>query len=108
MKIENILAKFVAYYRNIKIRLDRNPRKGVCEACGRRMRTQRHHWRYKWPKWRVVKNPKLVLDCSNEYCFPDHRLADVLRKWFQSRGVEETVKIVRVMFGHLEEAKNGT
>jgi len=104
MRIRNILASFVAYYKGIRIKLDRNPRKGECEACQRKGRTQRHHWRYKHSKWAVINNPELVLDYTNEYDWPCHQLGDVLRKFFRRRGVEETVRIVRVMFGQMEEA----
>lgn len=109
MKIVNLLAKvvktWVAYYKKTKIILNFPPRKGVCDACGRKGRTQRHHWKYAFQKHDVKQNPKLVLKYTREYDFHCHQLADVIRRGFQRRGKKKTVKIVRVMFRHIEEVK---
>ena len=79
----NILAKFVAYYKGIKLRFKKNPRKGRCECCGRRGRTQIHHWVYLEPKEKVKKNPKLALKGTSELCPTCHRLADALVKFIE-------------------------
>ena len=75
----NILAKFVAYYKGIKLRFRKNPRKGRCECCGRRGRTQIHHWIYLEPKEKVKKNPKLALKGTSELCPLCHKWADALK-----------------------------
>jgi len=104
--IENILAKFVAYYKGLKVKLDRNPRTGICEACGRDGRTQRHHFRYPYSKEQVKKNPELVLRHTAELCWACHALADVLRKWYKKKGEERAVEIVRKIFELMRRAEN--
>lgn len=105
MEIMNILSKFTVGYKKLRVTLKLNPRRGRCEACGRRMKTQRHHWFYIFKKGEVKKNPELALVCTNEYCFACHRLADVIRKWFASKGRKKTHEIIDMMFDHIEEAK---
>lgn len=70
----------------IKIPLDENPRKGICDGCGRSKKsgeikvTQLHHWFYKYHLSTVKKNPRLALENTNEFCFnPCHKAADALR-----------------------------
>jgi len=79
----NILAKFVAYYKGIKLRFKKNPRKGRCECCGRRGRTQIHHWVYLEPKEKVKKNPRLALKGTSELCPLCHKWADLLVAWLR-------------------------
>jgi len=105
LNIRNILSKFTVTYKKMKVYLKKKPRKGICEACGRKMKTQRHHWFYRFKKIEVKKNPELALLCTNEYCFTCHRLADVIRKWFASKGRKKTHEIIDRMFDHIEEAK---
>ena len=64
---------------------EENPRKGVCDGCGRRVgmeikTTQLHHWIYQFETKTVRQNPQLALKNSNEFCFnPCHKAADALR-----------------------------
>lgn len=77
----------VTYQRTrIMVPCDENPRRGICDGCGRRKSTgeikvtQLHHWLYKYRLSTVKKNPRLALDNTNEFCFnPCHKAADSLR-----------------------------
>lgn len=73
-------------YKQTKIPLNKNPRKGKCDGCGRSIRkeeiktTQLHHWIYKYLTETVKANPQLALENTNEFCYyPCHRAADALR-----------------------------
>ena len=73
-------------YRQTRIPLQKNPRKGICSGCGRSIRkqeiktTQIHHWLYKYLTDTVKANPLLVLENTNEFCFyPCHKAGDALR-----------------------------
>jgi hypothetical protein len=62
-----------------------DPRKGVCEACGKSKAkgeikmTSLHHWKYAYKAETVKKNPILVLENTTELCFACHQVADGLR-----------------------------
>ena len=62
-----------------------NPRKGVCDACGKSKEqgeikiTALHHWYYQYATKTVRENPVLALDNTNELCFPCHELGDAIR-----------------------------
>ena len=74
------------YYRRARIWLGWNPRRGVCEACGKTVkkkqitRSNMHHHRYAYTTNQVRKNPKLALHHTSELCYPCHRLADAIRQ----------------------------
>ncbi len=89
--LENILRKiknalmlkwWTVNYRGLRIKLSYNPRKGICEVCGIKCMSSRHHWRYAFSKHEVLQNNKLALKYTNEMCFPDHELGNALRKLF--------------------------
>jgi hypothetical protein len=69
----------------ITIVLPEDPRKHVCEACGKSVFkgeikvTALHHWKYAYRAETVRKNPMLALENTTEYCFACHRIADGIR-----------------------------
>lgn len=81
------LKVYVVIYQKTKIMVPypRNPRKGICEGCGRKRgeeikTTQLHHWYYAYETKTVRINPLLALDNTSEFCFnPCHKAADAFR-----------------------------
>jgi len=69
----------------IVVWLPEDPRKHVCEACGRSVlkceikTTALHHWKYAYRAETVRKNPMFALENTSEYCFPCHKIADGIR-----------------------------
>lgn len=73
-------------YQNVTVTVitDRPIRRGICEACKRRVGkelkvTQLHHWKYAFKPETVKDNPELALLNTTEYCFGCHPIADALR-----------------------------
>lgn len=73
-------------YKQTTIKVPKNPRKGICDGCGRSVkkkeitRTHIHHWRYDYLTDTVKANPEYALHNTNEFCFrPCHRAGDALR-----------------------------
>ena len=83
-------------YRKARIRLPFNPRKGVCEGCGRSVesgeikKTDMHHWKYAYATKTVKNKPELALEYTKEYCYHCHQVADAL--FILSKFSVETVK----------------
>jgi len=69
----------------VTVTLPSDPRKGVCDACGKSKAkgeiktTHLHHWWYEFHPKTVKKNPILVLKNTSELCFYCHQLADAIR-----------------------------
>jgi len=63
-----------------------NPRRGVCEACGKSRErgeiksTAIHHWYYAYKAKTVKENPILALENTSELCYSCHRKADAIRE----------------------------
>jgi len=80
----------------------RNPRIGICSACGRSKEkgeiktTQLHHWFYKYEVATVRKNPLLVLENCVELCFRCHKIADAFRTFIIEIRPENYVWIAQV------------
>lgn len=66
-------------YRRATIQLKQNPRKGICECCGRKGKTDLHHWTYEFETKEVKKHKELALKNVNELCFFCHRVANSMR-----------------------------
>ena len=74
---------YTCSYHSTKIKLPFNPRKGVCECCGRKGYTNSHHWLYAYNRKQIMENNRLVLNYTSELCFnPCHELGNSLRKLF--------------------------
>lgn len=71
--------------RGVTVTLPFDPRKGVCQACGKSKHrgeikyTCLHHWWYEFKPATVKKNPILVLKNTSELCYYCHQLADAIR-----------------------------
>jgi len=71
--------------KGIVIVLPYDPRKGVCEACGKSKAlgeiriTALHHWFYKYQPKTIREKPMLALENTSELCFYCHELADAIR-----------------------------
>lgn len=92
--LRNILKLKLFYtlsYHKLKLKLSKNPRKGICEACGKRGWTNRHHWAYKYSYREVRKQNMLALNYTTEVCYPDHEVAEAIRRLFN---IDQNVKIV--------------
>lgn len=71
--------------KGVYITLPFDPRKGVCQACGKSKAegeikvTFLHHWWYEFKPSTIKKNPILVLKNTSELCYYCHQLADAIR-----------------------------
>jgi len=69
----------------ITVYLPEDPRKGVCEACGKSKErgeikvTALHHWWYEFQPKTVKENPILAIKNTSELCFGCHQVADAIR-----------------------------
>ena len=82
-----------------------DPRKGVCEACGKSKEreevknTALHHWSYSYTSQTVKANPLLALDNTNELCYYCHtQLADPIRALLHANP-ERVVNVARLLKG---------
>lgn len=98
------------YYRRLRVWLGFNPRKGTCEACGKLLRTNRHHWIYKYPTAQVRAKPILALDYTTELCAgPNpqccHKLGDSIRNITEAmrKNPEKVRKLFRFARGDMGE-----
>lgn len=88
-------------YRRTPIHLPFNPRKGICEVCGRRVgegeisKTDLHHFFYAYPTSYVRKHPIKVLDNSVECCFTCHGVLDSFRKIMEKPKLSR--KVIKVI-----------
>jgi hypothetical protein len=79
-----------------------DPRKGVCEGCGKSVAkgeikcTSLHHWKYAFKPATVQANPVLVLENTSELCFACHRVADGLRN-LMALGNERIINVASLM-----------
>jgi hypothetical protein len=98
-----------AHGKGVTVYLDEDPRKGVCEACGRSVKrgeiknTALHHFCYKYKPETVKKNPKLALENTVELCFSCHRIADALRNLFSVKNDETILKVLLLMPPEMRE-----
>ena len=71
--------------RGVVVTLPEDPRKGVCDACGKSKHdgeiknTALHHWWYKYKPATVKENPFLALENTSELCYYCHQLAHAVR-----------------------------
>jgi len=61
------------------IKSDKNIRKGICESCGRKEKTDLHHVVYAYSTKIVKKNHLLALENTVELCYRCHRIANAMR-----------------------------
>jgi len=93
----------VAYQRTkILVPYPRNPRRGVCQICGRSVKkreiktTQLHHWTYAYETKTVKKNPLLALENTIEVCYGCHKICDWLRDATTGTRPENFYRIIDV------------
>jgi len=90
--------------KGVYVTLPFDPRKGVCEACGRSVHegeiksTALHHWWYAYKPATVAKNPLLALENTSELCYGCHQIADAIRLLLYSRP-ERVAKVARLLRG---------
>jgi len=78
-------------YQTITVTLPEDPRKGICEACGKSVHkgeirtTHMHHWVYQYMPKTVRQNPELALKNTSELCYYCHEIADALRALFSDK-----------------------
>lgn len=71
--------------KGVTVTLPFDPRKGICQACGKSKHrgeikyTCLHHWWYEFKPATVKANPILVLKNTSELCYYCHQLADAIR-----------------------------
>lgn len=89
--------------KGVIITLPFDPRKGICEACGKSVKkkeikyTQLHHWRYAYKPATVKKNPMLVLENTSELCYYCHKhIADPIRALLYA-SPPRIAKVVRLL-----------
>jgi hypothetical protein len=96
------------------ITLPFDPRKGVCESCGKSKHkfnpdgtpeiklTSLHHWKYAYTPETVKNNPILILDNTSEFCFACHQVADGLRG-IMKLSPERALKTMKKMPEEMQE-----
>lgn len=107
------------YYRHTRLWMNKNPRKGKCEACGhthtkkgKPIRSQIHHWRYAYPTSEVRKNHNLALHYTSELCYRCHRYADALRRFYDiakrhPKIAQALVRMARTSIDDFDEVMEG-
>jgi hypothetical protein len=70
-------------YRQTKIKLDEDPRSGICAIGHTPNKTDLHHWRNAYPTRKVKKNPKLALENTGEFGYPHHKMANAIRTFIE-------------------------
>lgn len=77
--------------KGVVVVLPEDPRKGICEACGKSKHageikvTALHHWWYAYKPATVKQNPYLVLENTSELCYGCHQVADAIRMLIYAR-----------------------
>lgn len=86
MKMKKYKVRYAtAHGKGVVVTLPFNPRKGVCQACGKSISrgeikiTALHHWIYAYKAKTVKENPILALKNTSELCYYCHQLADAIR-----------------------------
>jgi hypothetical protein len=92
-KLENLLHYrwYTLSYHRLKLKFSYNPRTGVCQACGTKGFTARHHWKYAYTYTEIRQDQRRALHYTSELCYPDHDLGDGMRRLFN---VDPDLKIV--------------
>lgn len=90
--------------KKIWVELDSPPKKGVCQACFRKVgddikTTALHHFKYEFSKKRLVKEPELSLKNTCELDFSCHRLGNALMVLLSVKleNVGSIVKVAKLM-----------
>lgn len=89
--------------KGVVIKLPFDPRKGKCDACGRRVGegikvTALHHWWYAYKPSTVKKNPALALENTSELCYGCHQVADAIRALLYANP-QRVARVVRCLEG---------
>lgn len=98
--------KYLIDYQGKKfwVELDSPPKKGVCQACGKRVGkdikiTALHHFCYSYSKKQIAKDPKLALENTAELDFPHHKLGNALMNLLSVKldNIGEIIKVAKLM-----------
>lgn len=87
-------------YRRVRVKVPSEARPDRCECCGRKGRTELHHWRYSYKTSEVIEHPILALHNTSCLCFTCHRVANAMTNYNKAR---PSVK----WFMHQEYMKKG-
>ncbi len=95
-------------YRNRSVIVS-EPRKNVCEACGRKVgeeikRTNRHHWKYAYQYKTVKANPELALENTSEYCYRCHQIADAIKVLTDCKNLTDVLKVLNTAPENVQNA----
>lgn len=88
----------------IVVTLPFDPRKGVCDACGKSKEngeiktTALHHWWYAYQAKTVRENPLLALENTSELCFYCHGIGDSIRALLYAHP-ERVADVARLLKG---------
>jgi len=94
--------------KGVVIWLPFDPRKGVCDACGKSKHrgeihsTALHHWWYEFAPKTVKENPVLALKNTSELCYYCHQLADAIRALLYARP-ERVAAVAELLEGNQRE-----
>ena len=90
--------------RKIYVELDEPPKKGICEACHRKVGkdikiTATHHFSYSFSKKQIEKDPKLALKNTAEVCFSCHRYGNALMNLLSVKleNIGDVVNVCKLM-----------
>jgi len=106
------IKKYAVVYEKetIMVPLLEPPRKGICEACKRKVSstgiktTQIHHFKYAYRLPLVREKPELALHHTKELCYSCHKIGDALRELLHNK--EENIsKVVDVAILMPEDMK---
>jgi hypothetical protein len=82
--IKNLLLQckkwYTCSYHGYKVKLDYNPRTGVCSVCNLKGFTNLHHTTYNFTRAEIRANSSLVTLFTYECCFNCHELSNSVRK----------------------------
>lgn len=92
----------------VTVTLPFDPRKGVCEGCGKSVAkgeiksTAMHHWWYQYHPKTVKANPILALKNTSEFGFCCHPLADSIRALLYAKP-ERVANVAKCLKGEQKE-----
>ena len=73
---------FTLNYHGTRLKLPYPPRDGTCKVCGKKAKTNRHHFWYAFTRKQVMDNPDLAMLYTEEMCgfWPCHEMGNSIRK----------------------------
>lgn len=94
----------IRYRRAVIVVPDAPPLTGICQCCGKKRKTDTHHYAYLYSTKQVRLNPKLALENTVELCFnPCHRVANAM-KLLQETKFETRIRLTNLQKGNVGKA----